>query len=272
LPTEKRAQLVQRAARAQWGPGRRTPKKADDGPWAWPIDLDRYDRSSALTAVEEDVLTRYAEAYRFYRYGRHMDFGPTLDRLVRPLNDALDYIGISTTFRRYLLLFLLREMAQRRRAFWGWTTDEWLDSIHRRKLERQHLLATAYLLCGFSDLHRIEKDHIIYLCLARKIFGREYVNVIAERVRSLLMEWGYMHDMHKRILRTCLRSAVVQPLSTPRAAQARTPAGRGRSPSATHWKLLRGCLFARTSRHGHYSPSFGHRASIPGQKVITWSH
>jgi len=202
LPTEKRAQLIQRAARAQWGPEKRTPKKADDGPWAWPIDLDRYDRSSALTTVEEDVLTRYAEAYRFYRYGRHMDFGPDLDRLVRPLNDTLDYIGIPTTFRRYLLLFFLREMAERRRAFWGWTTDEWLDSIHRRKLERQHLLATAYLLCGFSDLHRIEKDHIIYLCLARKVFGREYVNVIAERVRSLLMEWGYMHDMHKRVLRT----------------------------------------------------------------------
>jgi hypothetical protein len=36
------------------------------------------------------MLARYAEAYRFYRYGRTMDFGETLDRLVKPLNDALD--------------------------------------------------------------------------------------------------------------------------------------------------------------------------------------
>ena len=57
---EKRAQLFQRAARAQWGPEKQEPKKADDGPWVWPIDLDRYDRSSALTPVEEDMLTRYA--------------------------------------------------------------------------------------------------------------------------------------------------------------------------------------------------------------------
>ena len=60
LPAEKRAQHFQRAARAQWGPEKQEPKKADDGPWVWPIDLDRYDRSSALTPVEEDMLTRYA--------------------------------------------------------------------------------------------------------------------------------------------------------------------------------------------------------------------
>ena len=56
--------------------------------WTWPLDLGQYDRSSALTAIEEDQLTRYAEAYRFYRYGRTMDFGRSLDRLVQPLNDA----------------------------------------------------------------------------------------------------------------------------------------------------------------------------------------
>jgi hypothetical protein len=104
LPTDKRAQLFQRAARAQWGPEKQEPKKADDGPWVWPIDLNRYDRSSALTAVEKDTLTRYAEAYRFYRFGRHMDFGPALDRLVCPLNEALDYTGIRTNYRRYTLL------------------------------------------------------------------------------------------------------------------------------------------------------------------------
>jgi integrase len=202
LPADKRAQLFQRAARAQWGPQKQEQKKADDGPWVWPIDLDRYDHSSTLTTVEVDSLTRYAEAYRFYRFGRHMDFGSALDRLVRPLNDALDYIGIRTNYRRYTLLSLLREIAERRRAFWGWTTDEWLETIHRRKLERQHILAIAFLLCGFSDLHRIENDHIIYLCLARKVFGREYVNIIAERVQKVLAEWGYLGGTQRAVLRT----------------------------------------------------------------------
>jgi integrase len=191
LTAEERIQLTQKSARAQWGPEKEIPRKADDGPWVWPLELGRYDQSSALTSVEADMLTRYAEAYRFYRYGRTMDFGPSLNRLVQPLNDALDYTGISTNHRRYVLLFFLREMAERKRAFWGWTADEWINSIDRRRMERQHIVAIAYLLCGFSDLHRLKNEHIVYACLARKVFGREYMATVSTRVQALLLEWGY---------------------------------------------------------------------------------
>jgi len=132
-----------RRARAQWGPMRILPKKADDGPWAWPINLERYDRSPQLTSVEKNMLTRYAEAYKFYRYGRTMNFGGALDRLVRPLNDALDYTGITTYRRKYVLLFFLREMAERQGSFWGWTTQEWIESIDARLAARQHAVAIA---------------------------------------------------------------------------------------------------------------------------------
>jgi hypothetical protein len=191
LPAEQRAQLFQGAARAQWGPKKQELQKADDGPWVWPLDLDRYDSSSSLSGVEEDMLARYAEAYRYYRYGRTMDFGKTLDRLVKPLNDTLDYTGIRTYFRKYVLLFFLREMAERKRSFWGWTTDEWIQTIERQKTtEYQHVIAVAYLLCGFSDLHRLSKNHIVYVVLARKVFGGEYMKVVGDRVQSVLCEWG----------------------------------------------------------------------------------
>jgi hypothetical protein len=88
------------------GPEKQEPKRADDGPWIWPIDLSRYDRSGSLTAIEQDRLPLCAEAYRFHPYGRRMDFGPELDRLV-PLNDVLDYTGIITLHRKYTLVFLL---------------------------------------------------------------------------------------------------------------------------------------------------------------------
>ena len=48
------------------------------GPGAGRVDIDRYDRFPGLTPIEERMLTRYAEAYRFYRYGRTMDFGTEL--------------------------------------------------------------------------------------------------------------------------------------------------------------------------------------------------
>jgi integrase/recombinase XerD len=42
-------------------------------------------------------------------------------------------------------------------------------------------IAVAYLLCGFSDLHRLSKNHIVYVVLARKVFGREYMKVAGPR-------------------------------------------------------------------------------------------
>jgi hypothetical protein len=38
---------------------------------------------------------------------------------------TLDYTGIGTTKPKYVLLFFLWEMAERKRSFWGWTTGEW---------------------------------------------------------------------------------------------------------------------------------------------------
>ena len=120
-----------------------------------------------------------------------MDFGIALDRLVRPLNDTLDYTGIKTLHRRYTLFFFLREIEKRGRPFWGWTTDEWIDTIDARLKARQHAVAVAYLLCRFSELQRLKGDHVVYSCLARKVFGREHTLKIKERVQGLLHEWGY---------------------------------------------------------------------------------
>ena len=69
-------------------------------------------------------------------------------------------------------------------------------SSARRRSEYQHVIAVAYLLCGFSDLHRLSKNHIVYVGLARKVFGREYMKIVGNRVQSLLREWGYMRDRY----------------------------------------------------------------------------
>ena len=93
--------------------------------------------------------------------------------------------------RRYTLFFFLREIEKRGRSFWGWTTEEWIDTINACGKVKQHAVAIAYLLCSFSDLHRLKGDHIVYSCLARKVFGQEHSERITKRVRGLLVEWGY---------------------------------------------------------------------------------
>jgi integrase len=167
------------------------PKKTDDALWPWPLAVELYDRSSVLTDAEQELLTRYAEAYRVAQRGPKMDFGRVLDRLLQPLNETLDYIGIKNTHRRYVLLFMLREMAVRRCSFWAWTADEWIDSINRWQPGRQHVVAIAYLLCDFSDLQRLKGDHVVYACLARKAFGVECMRTVSMRVQNILLDWGY---------------------------------------------------------------------------------
>jgi hypothetical protein len=46
-------------------------------------------------------------------------------------------------------------------------------------MERQHIVAISYFLCGFTDLHRLKCDHIVYGCLARKVFGGEYMKTVS---------------------------------------------------------------------------------------------
>ena len=163
LTPEQRSVHGQRAARALWGPKKDPQLKATDGAWVWPIDVNCYDRSAALTDVESEMLTRYAEAYRFYRYGRTMDFGPSLDRLVSPLNDVFDYTGIKTEKRRYVLLFFLREMANRNRSFWGWTTEEWIDSIDARRPARQHSCRRLFAVQFFGFASSQVRPHRVQL-------------------------------------------------------------------------------------------------------------
>ncbi len=64
LTGEQRSAHQERATLAKWGLKKELPKKADDGPWIWPLDFEQYDRSASLTAAEQDSLARYTEAYR----------------------------------------------------------------------------------------------------------------------------------------------------------------------------------------------------------------
>ena len=46
-------------------------------------------------------------------------------------------------------------------------------------------------MCGFSDLHRLKCDHVVYSCLARKVFGREYMKICLRAcVRPYFIELG----------------------------------------------------------------------------------
>jgi integrase len=159
--------------------------------WSWPIDVARYDRSVPLTAAETAALTAYVENYDAATHEKPPQFYPTLQRLIIPLTDVLAHTALRASHREYVVLFLLRETARRDRSFWGWSADEWAETINARRQEQQHVIAVAYLLCSFTRLEAVGGAHLVYVALARKIFGSERIEAALTRVRAAMTGWGH---------------------------------------------------------------------------------
>jgi len=160
---------------ALWNPATESGTEMEINSWSWPIDLSRYDRRSAFTSSETAFLAKYANAYALNQHAQTPAYDGRIDRLVKPIEDVFEYIRVRTACRPWAITYILRETASRGRSIWGWSRDEWMDTINRRGNDRQRILSVAYLLCDFSDVHRLGGDRIIYIVFARKLFGTSYI-------------------------------------------------------------------------------------------------
>ena len=98
---------------------------------------------------------------------------------------------------------LLLRSADVRRAFWGWSEQEWLDFLgrnHRAYREQVPAWAEGYVrpfLCGHA--YHLGYDgfkhlgHFDRLSLACRVFGRRRVEEEITRVHTLLTGWGYQY-------------------------------------------------------------------------------
>lgn len=152
-----------------------------------PFSTDHYDRNPGLFSTEARALKSHAH--------EHHPAKPTLhdkvSRLIKPLEDLFGHTNLRHAVRPFLVLYLLREMTRRGRSFWGWTTVEWIETINNHPAQQQYLIATAYLLCGFTELDTVGWRHPLYVELAQKVFGQDRVERVLERVCTLLVERGY---------------------------------------------------------------------------------
>ncbi len=152
-----------------------------------PLGIDRYDRNPTLTFTEARALTRHAHEHHPAKASLH----DKVQRLSKPVEDLFNHTKLRQAVRPFLVLYLLREMSRRGRSFWGWTTEEWIETINNHPPQQQHLIAAAYLLCGFTELDTVGWRHPLYVNLAQKVFGQNCVEETLGRVRTLLVEWGY---------------------------------------------------------------------------------
>ncbi len=167
--------------------------------WTWPVDLSAYDRTATLSAEEYLAL---AERVRRSDGGQacfsvHMP--PVLTRLTRPLYDVLDLTKAIPQVRREVVHLFLREMYFRQKAIWGWTQDDWIDLFnvqrpqklaHRLSHYRHQVYVIGYVLCNFTDFSATGRNIVRYP-IAQKVFGQDAIDTAIERVKTVMLAWGY---------------------------------------------------------------------------------
>src|SRR5437660_7022119 len=96
------------------------------GRWCWPINSAHYDRTKALYPDELKELRRKV------RKKKSPFRSPTwtaLDRLVRPIEDVLEYVRAPLSKRHCIVRAVMTDMVARGTSFWAWSLEEWRESI-----------------------------------------------------------------------------------------------------------------------------------------------
>lgn len=177
------------------------PEEDQPGVWPWPLPLETYNKEPLLSANEYGTLERLlatSDRWLTEKVKEH------LERIVRPIEDALHYIGAHQDVCQQTLRLLLREMYRRGTTFWAWSLEEWEESFcpnthlfaqrygraNPRSLARRHLPVVAYLLQVHPERQRfIEMIEIVPL--AQDVFGKEAVEQALQAPFALLQSWGY---------------------------------------------------------------------------------
>lgn len=191
-----------------------TPSSPTPAGWRWPVDVTRYDRTSALTEEEQTELAVMMDRFSKDILSWRKASRETLQRLLHPLYDVFQVMGTRTRSYSRISHVLLWEMHQRQISFWGWSEADWLEVIGQHEgdfrqrhdtvgaeAHRQSLAAVGYLLCQFNALTRV--DRIVPNPLACKVFGKTQVDDAVQTVHRILGSWGYTASRYN-VIKNCL--------------------------------------------------------------------
>ena len=178
--------------------------------WQFPIDTGKYNRSPYLTKSEkEEIKLLVAKTSSWRSNSRKI-----MERLLLPLNDALDIINPSKTSRPTTIRIILKEMNKRQTAFWNWKEEEWIEivghphDVFQRKYNthsgvQSNVVAIAYLLLRLN-LHRANGCSFPPYTLATKVFGKKSIQLAREQITKGYSNLGYTKKSQQNQLRTAI--------------------------------------------------------------------
>ncbi|MGE3280102.1 MAG: tyrosine-type recombinase/integrase [Alphaproteobacteria bacterium] len=172
--------------------------RANDAPFL--LADERFDRTPELSVPECSALALLDRTFEAGSPIWPPGAREAISRLTMPLRTTLDWLRTPKSTQYAIIHLLVREMHRRDRAYWGWSSDEWIETLCADfpsfRLRhgpggkcRQDVLAIAYLLCGFDRLAEIGR--FLRYHLAVKVFGRAAVDRATSRILSEMAGIGY---------------------------------------------------------------------------------
>jgi len=190
-------------------------------PWAWPLDLENYDRTPALSSEEQEALA----AFLLPRRDRAQVVSTAsqqgkLTRLMQPLSDVFALIEGDKPAKINSIHLVLRMCAREERPFWAWEHPTWLRVLGTSREEfftihkpgnlteiRQYIIAAAYLLGCFRDLPALGGIEMVKL--ASKVFGRERLEANLAPIVEVNERWGYSQGGRVAALRSLVAEVLL---------------------------------------------------------------
>lgn len=163
--------------------------------WSWPLNLAAYDRTPKLTEEEKDVLATFVRQRQTgnKRAPWFVPMQQAIPRLMVPLCDACDFLGIQLYQRNPVVAAFLQKMHIEQTSYWGFSGEQWASCFQRDQaraaVARYPLLSVLYLLGLLDDWSWAKQSP--FARLAQQIFGEKLFQESVTRVSQALREQGY---------------------------------------------------------------------------------
>ncbi len=171
----------------------------------WPVEATKYDRSPGLTNLEREALeglvTQLGWKKRTEISGEPQK---VLTRLLQPLHDIQEQLGIYQKYCTTPMQVILRAIHEHSTSYWAWSEVEWTTLLQSAftfleyhydlkmyRLARQQLMIMAYVLGPQTDFFWPFLREMSPSSLAAKIFGTQPLLESVERIYDVLRLWGY---------------------------------------------------------------------------------
>ena len=182
--------------------------------FVFPINPVLYDQNHQLTDAEKVEFDFVANSNSKWHHKTYK----ILDRLLRPLYDALD-ITKAEASRTGVIKVIIREMNNSKITFWAWTEEDWRNILGATNMAfnrhykvpgdcQVHLIAIIYLLCNFKT-HRPTGSPFPSYSVAAKVFGQRIVDCEIKRISEAYINLGYGKDRAKMRLRNVVCDALL---------------------------------------------------------------